>query len=95
MNFRPEPELDQKSRIRLTTLNELVYLVIGLVTLVVNYFVSFMASTVVDHAFLVGFYLLQFKKILFQMAKRKCSFTNKMLKKHPCFRKGGIDYEAE
>ena len=28
-------------------------------------------------------------------AKRKCSFTNEMQEKHPCFRKGRNDYEAE
>ena len=28
-------------------------------------------------------------------AKRKCTFTNEMQKKHPCFRKGRNDYEAE
>ena len=28
-------------------------------------------------------------------AKRKCTFTNEMQEKHPCFRKGRNDYEAE
>ena len=28
-------------------------------------------------------------------AKRKCTFTNEMEEKHPCFRKGRNDYEAE
>ena len=28
-------------------------------------------------------------------AKRKCTFTNEMPEKHPCFRKGRNDYEAE
>ena len=28
-------------------------------------------------------------------AKRKCTFTNEMLEKHPCFRKGRNDNEAE
>ena len=27
--------------------------------------------------------------------KRKCTFTNEMQEKHPCFRKGRNDYEAE
>ena len=28
-------------------------------------------------------------------AKRKYTFTNEMQEKHPCFRKGRNDYEAE
>ena len=28
-------------------------------------------------------------------AKRKCTFTNEMLEKHPCFRKGRNNYEEE
>ena len=28
-------------------------------------------------------------------SKRKCTFTNEMQEKHPCFRKGRNDYEAE
>ena len=28
-------------------------------------------------------------------AKRKCTFTNEMQEKHPCFRKGRNNYEAE
>ena len=28
-------------------------------------------------------------------AKRKCTFTNEMQEKHPCFRKGRNDYKAE
>ena len=67
---------------------------IGSVSLVVNYFVSFKAASL-DYAFLVGLYLLLIRKILFQMAKRKCTFTNKMQEKHPSFRKGRNDYEAE
>ena len=57
----------------------------------VNYFV------ILDYAFLVGLYLLLIRKILFQMAnaKRKYTFTNEMQEKHPCFRKGRNDYEAE
>ena len=27
--------------------------------------------------------------------KRKCTFTNEMQEKHPCFRKGRNDYETE
>ena len=42
-----------KSPVRLTTVNELVYLVIRSVSLVVNYFVSFKALTL-DYAFSVG-----------------------------------------
>ena len=63
----------------------------GSVSRVVNYFV------ILDYAFLVGLYLLLIRKILFQMAnaKRKCTFTNLMQEKHPCFRKGRNDYEAE
>ena len=63
----------------------------GSVSLVVNYFV------VLDFALLVGFYLFLIRKILFQMAyaKRKCTFTSEMQEKHPCFRKGRHDYEAE
>ena len=63
----------------------------GLVSLVVNYFV------ILDYAFLVGLYLLLKIKILFQMAnaKQKCTFTNEMQEKHPCFRKGRNDYEPE
>ena len=67
---------------------------IGLVSVVVNYFVSFRAAGL-DYAFLVGLYLLLIRKILFQMAKRKCTFTNEMQEKHPCFRKGRNDYQAE
>ena len=67
---------------------------IGSVSLVVNYFVSFKAASL-DYAFLVGLYLLLIRKMLFQMAKRKCTFTNEMQEKHPCFRKGRNVYEAE
>ena len=67
---------------------------IGSVSLVVNYFVSFKAASL-DYAFLVGLYLLLIRMILFQMAKRKYTFKNKMQKKHPCFRKGRNDYGAE
>ena len=67
---------------------------IGSVSLVVNYFVSFKAASL-DYAFLVGLYLFLIRKILLQMAKRKCTSTNEMQEKHPCFRKGRNDYEAE
>ena len=60
----------------------------------VNYFVSFKAASL-DYAFLVGLYLLLIRKLVFQMAKRKCTFTNEMQEKHPCFRKGRNDYETE
>ena len=48
-----------------------------------------------DYAFLDGLYLLLMSKILFQMPKRQCTFTNDIQEKHPCFRKGRNDYEAE
>ena len=67
---------------------------IGSVSLVVNYFVSFKAASL-DYAFLVGLYLLLIRKVLFQMAKRKCTFTNEMQEKHSGFRKVRNDYEAE
>ena len=66
---------------------------IGSVGLVVNYFVSFKAASL-DNAFLVGLYLLLIRKILFQMAKRKCTVTNEMQEKHPRLRKDSNDYEA-
>ena len=62
--------------------------------MVVNYLNYFV---ILEYAFLVGLYLLSIKKMGFQMAnaKRKCTFTNEMQEKHPCFRKDRIDYEAE
>ena len=62
---------------------------IGSVSLMVNYFVGFKAASL-DHAFLVWLYLLLVRKIpvLFQMAKQKCTLTNKMQERHPsliCF----------
>ena len=66
----------------------------GSVSREVDYVVSFKAATL-DYAFLVGLYLLLIRKILFQMVKQKCTFTNEMQEKHPCFRKGGNNYEAE
>ena len=62
---------------------------IGLVSLVVNYFVSFKAASL-DYAFLVGLYLLLIRKILFQMAKRKCTFTNEMQEKIHYLEKAGM-----
>ena len=58
------------------------------------YFVSFKAASL-DYAFLVGLHLLLIGKILFQMAKRKCTFTNEMQEKHQCFRKSKNNYKAE
>ena len=75
-------------------MRSVVYLVIGLVNVVVNYFVSFKAASL-DCAFFVRLYLLLIRKILFQMAKRKGIFTNEMQEKHPCLKKGRNDYEAE
>ena len=54
---------------------------IGSVSLVVNYFVSFKAASL-DYAFLVGLYLLLIRMILFQMAKLKYTFKNKMQQKN-------------
>ena len=61
-----------------------IHLAVGLISvlrrsmfiMVENYFVRFKAASL-DFAFLVGLYLL-IRKILFQMAKRKSTFTNKM-----------------
>ena len=67
---------------------------IGSISLVVNYIVSFKAASL-DYVFLVGLYLLLIRKILFQMAKQKCTFTNEMQENHPFFIKGRNDCEAE
>ena len=62
---------------------------IGSVGLVVSYFDSFKAASL-GYAFFCGLYLLLIRKILFQMVKRKCTFTNEMQEKHHVLEKVGM-----